>query len=127
MARYSDVLFEHARSPRNGGKLDSPDAIGTSDIDGRAPRTTVYLRLQNGVIEAASFEVFGCGVLIAACSVLTELAIGQSVSDCVRLTQAHVVDALNGVPPDKLFCADLAVAAMRDALSKIISQEARLD
>lgn len=122
MGRYSQVLLEHARSPRNAGKMCDPDAIGKSDLNGRAPYTTIYLRVEDGVVADVSFQTFGCGVLIAACSVLTEMMIGHAVKNSAALTASNVAEGLGGIPPDKQFCADLAISAMQSALSTLQSQ-----
>jgi nitrogen fixation NifU-like protein len=48
---------------------------------------------------------------------LTELLVGRSIEACRELAADHLIEALDGVPPDKLHCPALAIAALRDALS----------
>ena len=49
---------------------------------------------------------------------LSELVVGRSIDDCRELTAAeNLIEALDGVPPDKLDCPAMAIAALRDALS----------
>ena len=43
---------------------------------------------------------------------------GRSIADCRRLTTENLIEALDGMPPDKLHCPALAIAALQDALSK---------
>jgi NifU-like protein involved in Fe-S cluster formation len=116
MPRFSHVLLDHARSPRNAGRMHEPDRIGEASLDGSAPRVTIQLRIVGDHVVEARFLAFGCGVTIAACSMLTEMIRGRHVHDLQRLEPGDVIDALDGMPSDKAFCADLAVAALRDAL-----------
>ena len=119
MARYSDVLLDHARDPRNAGEMQQPSATGRSSLKGSAPRTVLFLKLQDDVVQDARFQTFGCGVMVAACSVLTEMVKSKSIADCRRLRPVDLVAALQGMPQDKRFCADLALAALRDALDHL--------
>ena len=118
-APYSSTLWDHFNSPRNAGELRSPDAIGKASINGRPPYFTIYLKLTGEQVTRATFVTYGCGYSIAACSALTELVTGKTISECRGMTADHVVTALDGMPEEKRFCADLAVAALRDALEKL--------
>ena len=69
-------------------------------------------------ILAAKFQTYGCGPTIACGSVLTEMITGRSINQCLELTAQSLIDALDGVPPDKLHSPALAIAALRDALKE---------
>ena len=118
-APYSSTLWDHFNAPRNAGEMRAPDAIGRASINGRAPHFTVYLKATDRKVTRATFQTFGCGYSIAACSALTELVTGKTISECRGITADHVVTALDGMPEEKRFCADLAIAALRDALEKL--------
>jgi nitrogen fixation NifU-like protein len=116
MPRFSEVVLDHAARPRNVGELPNANQIGKADVNGRAPRITIALRVDNQVVTASSFRAFGCGVTIAACSMLSEIIIGRSIAHCLTITEASLVEALDGLPEDKRFCAALAIRALRDAI-----------
>jgi NifU-like protein involved in Fe-S cluster formation len=99
--------------------MPAPDAVGEADLRGRAPRFTIYLKANGDRVTQARFQTFGCGYSIAACSALTEMVTGKTISECQAITPDQVVAALDGMPEEKRFCADLAVAALRDALEKL--------
>ena len=115
---FSETLLDHARYPRNGGAMQAPDAVGHADRNGTPPTTDIYLRIDNERVLASKFTTFGCGVSVAACSVLTELVNGKPLDECLALRAEQVVEALDGVPDDRRFCADLAVTALHDAILK---------
>ena len=119
MPRYSAQLMDHFNAPRNAGEMSSPDVVGNADIHGKSPRMSIYLRIVDDKVEQAAFTTFGCGASIASGSALTELVRGKHLAQCFQIEVKDVVDALDGVPPDKQFCADLAVRALRDALRQV--------
>ena len=78
---------------------------------GRAAFLILYLKLQDERIAEAKYHTYGCGPTIAAGSMLTELIVGRTVAECRDLTVEKLIEALDGVPPDKLHCPGLAIAA----------------
>ena len=54
------------------------------------------------IIEDVSFKTFGCGAAVATSSMATEMIKGKSVDDALKLSNAAVVEALEGLPPQKL-------------------------
>jgi NifU-like protein involved in Fe-S cluster formation len=116
VSHYSDVLIDHFQSPRNRGEFSEANAVATA-IHGRgAPFVTVYLQIAQETVVRARFESFGCGIAVAAGSVLTELVVGQSVEACRKIAANDIIRSLDGVPAGKEFCADLAISALRLAL-----------
>jgi nitrogen fixation protein NifU and related proteins len=118
MGKYSETLMDHFTAPRNSGALDSPDLTGHAGIPGRGPFLILYLQIQGDQILASKFQTYGCGPTIACGSVLTELITGRTVSECLELTSQTLIDALDGIPHDKLHSPALAIAALRDALKE---------
>jgi nitrogen fixation NifU-like protein len=116
---FSPTLIEYFDSPRNTGGMPDADAIGAADVGGRAPRMTIYLKMAGERIERATFQSFGCGAAIAAGSVLTEIVAGQTIDACRALTAGDIDRALGGLPPNKRFCAALAVLALNRALDAL--------
>jgi nitrogen fixation NifU-like protein len=78
----------------------------------------VFLKLQGDRIAAAKYHTVGCGPTIASGSMLTELIAGRTISECRALTVENLIDALDGVPADKLHCPALAIGALKGALSR---------
>ncbi len=117
MGKDSDTMMDHVLSPRNGGVMEHPDLTGHVGIPGRGAFPILFLRVAEGRIAAAKYHTVGCGPTIACGSMLSELVVGRSIEDCRALTAEDLIAALDGVPPDKLHCPAMAIAALRDALS----------
>ena len=116
MPRFSETLMDHAQSPRNRGTLRHADRVGVAGIPGRGRSIVLQLVLDGQRVSAAGFQAQGCGVTIAAASMLTELVIGKTLAQCGEVTTQQLAAALDGMPADKLDRAALAVAALHGAL-----------
>lgn len=112
--------MDHFTAPRNAGRLLAADAVGQADVAGSAPRITIYLQVAGERIEHVTFQSFGCGASIAAGSALTELVQGKTVQECRLLVPGDVESALGGLPPQKRFCATLAIVALNNALDQLV-------
>lgn len=118
MSRFSETLMDHFHAPRNVGAMEAPDCVGQAGTLGQGPFMVLALRLDGDRVAEARYRTVGCGVSIASGSALTELIVGRSTAECVALTPEDIIAALDGVPPDKLHGPALAIAALRDALSR---------
>ena len=78
----------------------------------------LYLRIEDERIAAAKYHTVGCGPTIASGSMLTEMIKGKSIAECRELAVGNLIEALDGVPADKLHCPALAIGALKDALAK---------
>ena len=116
MAKYSETLTEHVMAPRNGGVMDAPDLTGHAGAPGRGAFLILFLKVRDGRIAAAKYHTIGCGPTIASGSMLTEMIVGRTIAECRELTVEDLIEALDGVPPDKLHCPALAIGALQDAL-----------
>jgi nitrogen fixation protein NifU and related proteins len=117
MGKYSETMMDHVLSPRNGGVLENPDLTGHAGTPGRGAFLILFLKVEEGRIAAARYHTVGCGPTIACGSMLSELVLGRSIAECRALTAEDLIEALDGVPPDKLHCPAPAIGALRDALS----------
>jgi nitrogen fixation NifU-like protein len=106
-------------APRNCGTLDSPDTTGHAGTPGRGAFMVLFLKLEADCIAAAKYQTYGCGPTIASGSMLTEMIMGRTIAACGELTVEELIEALDGVPPDKLHCPALAIGALKDALAKL--------
>ena len=73
----------------------------------------LYLKIEDERIAAAKYHTVGCGPTIASGSMLTEMIRGKSIAECRELTVENLIEALDGVPPDKLHCPALAIGRSR--------------
>ena len=116
MALYSEKVMDHFRKPRNLGIIENADGVGEVGNAKCGDIMKMYLKIEDDIIEDVKFETFGCGSAIASSSMATELIKGKPVSEALALTNEAVVEALDGLPPQKIHCSVLAEEAIKKAL-----------
>ncbi|HIT25794.1 MAG TPA: Fe-S cluster assembly scaffold protein NifU [Candidatus Enterenecus avicola] len=116
MALYREKVMDHFRNPRNVGSMENPSGVGEVGNAKCGDIMRIYLKIDNDIIEDVKFETFGCGSAIASSSMATELIKGKPVSQALELTNQAVVEALDGLPAQKIHCSVLAEEAIKLAL-----------
>ncbi|HWS43196.1 MAG TPA: Fe-S cluster assembly scaffold protein NifU [Pseudoflavonifractor sp.] len=114
---YSEKVMDHFSNPRNVGEVENPNAEGQVGNQKCGDIMKMTMRIENGVIEDVRFKTFGCGAAVATSSMATELVKGKTIGEALRLTNAAVAEALDGLPPQKLHCSVLAEEAIKAAIS----------
>lgn len=114
---YSAKVLEHFANPHNVGKIDDADGIGEVGNAKCGDIMKMYIKVDNGVITDVKFKTFGCGAAVATSSIATEMIIGKKIEDALKVTNKAVMEALDGLPPQKIHCSVLAEQAMKAALA----------
>lgn len=121
---YSEKVMDHFANPRNCGVIENASGEGTVGNPTCGDLMTIYIDVDdNEIIQDIKFETFGCGAAIATSSMITELAIGMSVDDALEITRNDVADALDGLPPIKMHCSNLAADALTEAIKDYKSKK----
>jgi len=113
---YSQKVMEHFTNPRNVGEIKDASGVGTVGNPSCGDIMKMYIKVENGIITDVKFQTFGCGAAIATSSITTEMAIGKTVEEALRLTRGDIADALGGLPPIKMHCSNLAADALKAAI-----------
>ena len=116
MPLYSEKVMDHLENPRNVGKLDDADGIGEVGNIKCGDIMRMYLKIDNNVITDVKFNTFGCGSAIATSSMATEMIKGKTLEEALKLSNQAVVEALDGLPPQKIHCSVLAEETVRAAI-----------
>ena len=113
---YSAKVMEHFANPRNVGELADANGIGEIGNAKCGDIMKIYLKIENDTIVDCSFKTFGCGAAIATSSMATELIKGKTIEEALKLSNKAVVEALDGLPAQKIHCSVLAEEAVRAAV-----------
>ena len=115
---YGEKVLDHYENPRNVGRFEENDDVGTGMVG--APACGDVMRLQikvgdNGVIEDAKFKTYGCGSAIASSSLLTEWVKGRTLDEAAGIKNTEIAEEL-ALPPVKIHCSVLAEDAIKAAV-----------
>ena len=103
-------------NPRNVGSIEDADGYGKVGNPVCGDLMEMYIKVKNDHITDIKFKTFGCGSAIATSSMVTELAKGKHVDEALKLTRNDVADELEGLPPVKMHCSNLAADALHAAI-----------
>ena len=114
---YSEKVMDHFQHPRNVGEIENASGVGTVGNAKCGDIMQIFLDIdENEIIRDVKFKTFGCGAAVATSSMATEMIKGKSVDEALKLTNSAVVEALEGLPPQKIHCSVLAEEAVKAAI-----------
>lgn len=113
---YSEKVMDHFANPRNSGEMENLDGVGTVGNPTCGDLMTIYIKVKDDVITDISFQTFGCGAAIATSSMITEIAIGKTLEEALKISRNDVAEELDGLPPVKMHCSNLAADALKAAI-----------
>jgi nitrogen fixation NifU-like protein len=113
---YTDKVMDHFQNPRNVGEITNADGIGEVGNAVCGDIMKIYLKVENDRIADVKFKTFGCGAAIATSSMVTEMVKGKTLDEALLITNKAVAEALDGLPPQKMHCSNLAADALHKAI-----------
>lgn len=113
---YSEKVMDHFSHPRNVGELPNPDGVGQVGNPVCGDIMRVEIKVDDGIISDIRFKTFGCGAAIATSSMATEMVKGKSLAEALEVSNKAVAEALDGLPPQKMHCSNLAASAVHAAI-----------
>jgi nitrogen fixation NifU-like protein len=114
---YNETVMDHFLNPRHAGEIAEPDGVGQVGNPSCGDVMKLYIRVADGKLADVKFKTFGCAAAIATSSAAAEMVIGKSLEEAWALTKEDVADKLNGLPPEKMSCSNLAPDAIRAAIT----------
>ncbi|MFC2020986.1 Fe-S cluster assembly scaffold protein NifU [Chloroflexota bacterium] len=119
---YSPKVMDHFANPRNVGEIENPDGIGEVGNPVCGDMMTFTIKVKDNRLDDVKFKTFGCGAAIAVSSITSEMAMGKTLEEAMKITPKTVADALEGLPKQKLHCSNLGAQALNKAIQDYLSK-----
>jgi len=113
---YSDKVMDHFKSPRNVGEITDADGVGKVGNPVCGDVMFIYIKVKDDIITDIKFKTLGCGAAIATSSMITEMARGKTIEEAKKISRGDVAEALDGLPPQKMHCSNLASDGLKAAI-----------
>ena len=121
---YSAKVMDHFEHPRNVGEIEDASGVGTVGNAKCGDIMRIYLDIdENQIIKDVKFKTFGCGAAVATSSMATEMVKGKTVQEAMEVTNKAVMEALDGLPKEKIHCSVLAEEAIQSAINDYRSKK----
>ena len=113
---YTEKVMDHFTNPRNVGEIENADGVGLVGNPVCGDVMKLFIKVEDGKIADVKFKTFGCGAAIATSSMVTEMVIGKTLEEALAISNKAVAEALDGLPPNKMHCSNLAADALHKAI-----------
>lgn len=121
---YSEKVMDHFTNPRNVGEIENASGVGEVGNASCGDIMRIYLDVEDDIIKDVKFKTFGCGAAIATSSMVTEMVKGKTLDEALKITNKAVAEALDGLPPVKMHCSNLAADALHAAIEDYKAKKA---
>ena len=123
MPVYSETVMDHFMHPRNVGEIENPDGVGEEGNPVCGDMMTFYIKVKDNRLEDIKFKTFGCGAAIAVSSMVSEMAMGKTLEEALKITPALVAEELKGLPKNKFHCSNLGAQALGKAIQNYLDKK----
>ena len=113
---YTEQVIDHFTNPRNVGEIENASGVGLVGNAKCGDIMKIFIKVKNNVIVDVKFKTFGCGAAIATSSRATEMVMGKTIEEALKVTNKMVAESLGGLPPVKMHCSVLAEEALHAAI-----------
>ncbi|AVX19679.1 MULTISPECIES: Fe-S cluster assembly scaffold protein NifU [Carboxydocella] len=122
---YTEKVMDHFTNPRNVGEIPDADGVGQVGNPSCGDIMKIFIKVDNDVITDIKFKTFGCGAAVATSSMVTEIVKGKTIQEALQVTNKDVAEALEGLPPQKMHCSNLAADALHAAIKDYLQKQGR--
>lgn len=118
---YTPQVIDHFQHPRNFGSMKNADGEGMVGNPVCGDVMKLYLKVGKNkkgeeIVQDIKFETFGCAAAIATSSMITEIAVGKTLEQALKIKNDDIVTELGELPVEKIHCSVLAADALREAI-----------
>lgn len=115
---YSEKVMDHFNNPRNIGIIEKPSVIIQVGDPDCGDTLLLSLKIKKDKIIDVKYKIYGCGAAVATSSIASEMMMGKTLNEALKITDDSIAKALGGLPEEKHHCSNLAASALRGAINE---------
>ena len=115
---YTEKVMDHFNNPRNIGIIDDPSVIIQVGDPDCGDTLLLSLKIKKEKIVDVKYKIYGCGAAVATSSIASEMMMGKTLTEALKITDDSIAEALGGLPEEKHHCSNLAASALRGAINE---------
>ncbi len=115
---YTEKVMDHFNNPRNVGTIEEPSVVVQVGDPGCGDTLLLCLKINKDKIVDIKYKIYGCGAAVATSSIASEMAMGKTLNEALKITDKAIAKALGGLPDEKEHCSNLAAGALRGAINE---------
>lgn len=115
---YTEKIMDHFKNPRNVGIIEKPSVIIQVGDPNCGDTLLLSLKIKKNKIVDVKYKIYGCGAAVATSSIASEMMMGKTLNEALKITNDAITQALGGLPKEKHHCSNLAASALRGAINE---------
>lgn len=115
---YTEKVMDHFNNPRNVGMIEEPSVLIQVGDPDCGDTLLLSLKIKKDKIVDIKYKIYGCGAAVATSSIASEMAMGKTLNEALKITEDTIAKALGGLPEEKHHCSNLAASALRGAINE---------
>jgi nitrogen fixation NifU-like protein len=115
---YTEKVMDHFNNPRNIGIIAEPSVIIQVGDPDCGDTLLLSLKIKKDKIVDVKYKIYGCGAAVATSSIASEMMMGKTLTEALKITDDSIAEALGGLPEEKHHCSNLAASALRGAINE---------
>ena len=125
---YQEVILDYYRNPRNKGALPHPDIVSHDVNTSCGDELTMQVLVKDNRIGNVRFDGKGCAISQAAASMLTEYALGKSLSEVAKFNKEDVLRLIS-IPIScmRLKCALLGLKVLKLGVLEYLGEKLEVE
>ncbi len=126
---YNQKVQDLFLKPHNLGEIKDADGVGEVGNAKCGDIMKIWIKVDSrkNVLKEIKFKTFGCAAAIATSSIITDMAMGKTLEEAEQITNQDVAEELEGLPPAKMHCSNLAADALKKAITDYKQKKGGLD
>ncbi len=113
---YTETILDHFKHPKNAGAIEEPTLM----LDGGNPlcgdQVSFTLKINEGLIKDIKFQSKGCAISRAASSMVTELVIGKTIDEVLKIPATEILEQLGNIIKLRQKCALLPLHVVHEGV-----------